>query len=357
MATIETTVTRTANGLVIEGTPLTDILEGQGGDDFLYGFEGADRLTGNGGDDTLDGGAALDWMEGGAGDDTYVVDVGPSGGPILFASAGTPEPLASTSASAGAVDSDAPVSSPPVAGSSGGAASPAAASYGLYGALPSVPSGDVIVEADGSAGGRDTVEQRTPLHVMWDGVEDLRMAPEAYDARGNGLGNAMSGNVNTNFLLGGGGGDAIFGDQGDDHLEGGAGDDVVVGGGGIDFVWGGPGGDTFRFDRVEETVYSPGLPFDPLLPERDGDRIMDFRSADGDRIDLGRIDANADAAGEQAFAWRGDGAFTGAGQIRTEADPTGTRTVVQLNTDADGDPEGIIVLIGRVAPTAGDFVL
>ncbi len=47
------------------------------------------------------------------------------------------------------------------------------------------------------------------------------------------------------------------------------------------------------------------------------DHIMDFSSAEGDKISLSRIDANSIAAGNQAFTYIGAGAFTGvAGQLK-----------------------------------------
>ena len=64
--------------------------------------------------------------------------------------------------------------------------------------------------------------------------------------------------------------DSLWGDAGDDDLFGGKGDDVLAGGQGADAMRGGSGADTFRL----------------RFGEIDGDRILGFRSADGDRLQL-----------------------------------------------------------------------
>jgi Ca2+-binding RTX toxin-like protein len=63
---------------------------------------------------------------------------------------------------------------------------------------------------------------------------------------------------------------------GNDRIDGGAGNDVIVGGGGHDILIGGPGADHF--------VFAPGSGVDDIL---------DFSSAEGDRIDLSGYGAAA----------------------------------------------------------------
>jgi len=58
----------------IYGTDLNDSLNGGGGNDTIYGGGGYDYLTGGNGNDVLDGGGSFDDMTGGLGDDTYYVD-------------------------------------------------------------------------------------------------------------------------------------------------------------------------------------------------------------------------------------------------------------------------------------------
>jgi len=57
------------SGLVLTGTPDSDVLIGEGGDDSISGLDGADRLLGNGGSDTIHGGDGNDTLNGGDGDD------------------------------------------------------------------------------------------------------------------------------------------------------------------------------------------------------------------------------------------------------------------------------------------------
>lgn len=61
-------------GLVLNGTSGTDLLDGGVGNDTLKGFAGNDILNGNLGNDLLNGGAGIDTMSGGTGDDIYVVN-------------------------------------------------------------------------------------------------------------------------------------------------------------------------------------------------------------------------------------------------------------------------------------------
>jgi serralysin len=103
-----------------------------------------------------------------------------------------------------------------------------------------------------------------------------------------------------------GGTDRLHGYGGNDTLWGDANDDILWGDDGADMLSGGTGADTFAFLSVAETT--------------DGvfhDHIIDFSSAQGDRINLVGIDANYTVAGNQAFTYIGATAFTGvAGQLR-----------------------------------------
>jgi Ca2+-binding RTX toxin-like protein len=86
-------------------------------------------------------------------------------------------------------------------------------------------------------------------------------------------------------LYGNDGDDVLYGDGaimaagvagGDDRIDGGAGNDVLIGGGGHDILIGGAGADHF--------VFAPGS---------GKDDILDFSSAQGDRIDLSGFGAAA----------------------------------------------------------------
>lgn len=84
---------------------------------------------------------------------------------------------------------------------------------------------------------------------------------------------------------------------------------------------------------------------------------MDFSRAQGDRINLQQIDANAvGGAANDAFSFIGAGAFTCvAGQLRAVV--VGNETRVSGDTNGDGVADFLIRIDGVQNLTAGDFVL
>ncbi|HEX8379571.1 MAG TPA: M10 family metallopeptidase C-terminal domain-containing protein, partial [Allosphingosinicella sp.] len=110
---------------------------------------------------------------------------------------------------------------------------------------------------------------------------------------------------------------------------------------------GGAGNDVFRYNSVAESNST----------ERDG--IQDFNS--GDLIDLSRIDANTLVAGDQAFNFVGNAAFSGtAGELRFENISLGGPVwMVQGDTNGDGvsDFEVVLVINPPDPITSSDFIL
>jgi len=97
----------------------------------------------------------------------------------------------------------------------------------------------------------------------------------------------------------------LLGSPFDDRLTGNSGANAIEGGAGKDIVTGGAGADTFVFARIADTAVGANR-----------DVIMDFQSG-VDRIDLWRIDANINVAGDQAFTFIGASSFSGVpGQLR-----------------------------------------
>jgi hypothetical protein len=106
------------------------------------------------------------------------------------------------------------------------------------------------------------------------------------------------------------------------------------------------GADRFVWNFAEET----GITIPTM------DVISDFNFAEGDRIDLSAVDANTYAAGNQAFTFIGQAAFTGTpGEINYYY--SGGNTIIQLQTGMDPDIEGGIVLSGIHTPDASWFNL
>ena len=145
-----------------------------------------------------------------------------------------------------------------------------------------------------------------------------------------------------NDLVGGGiGNDSVFGGMGNDRLFGGDNDDVVFGSSGRDLLTGGDGRDLFVFNAGDTAVRAPDL-------------ITDFDA--GDRIGLATIDANENAAGDQAFTFIGAQAFSGAaGELRAVTANGFTR--VDADTDGNGFSDFRVVLGNGAQVTADDFVL
>ena len=145
-------------------------------------------------------------------------------------------------------------------------------------------------------------------------------------------------------------GDRLFGVEGvegselNDRISGNAAANRLIGNTGADLLSGAGGADRFVYF---DTSNSTGT---------NGDSILDFSRAQGDRIDLAGIDANQLSSGNQAFRFIGAGEFTGVGQLRFLRGDGGT--VIQANTtDAHPGAELVIVLEGLLNLQAGDFVL
>jgi Ca2+-binding RTX toxin-like protein len=148
-------------------------------------------------------------------------------------------------------------------------------------------------------------------------------------------------------INGGAGNDTLIGGQGADQLFGGDGNDVLIGGAGVDHLSGGAGEDTFVFTGASLAALDTGV-------GANRDVIQDFSA---DVIDLHQIDANVNAAGDQAFSFIGTNAFTAAGQVRFFADGAGN-TIVEGNVDNDLHADFQVELHAFAAQLqAGHFVL
>ncbi|WP_424985604.1 calcium-binding protein [Microbulbifer sp. S227A] len=213
--------------------------------------------------------------------------------------------------------------------------------------------GDVHEIVAGMMGGglNGTLADPTPIHdhiwaeahdVTGTGVRDRYAGTTFGDTvRGGGGKDVLSGKGGGDTILGQGGADLLHGGAGGDTLSGGNGADRIVGGTGKDTQTGGKGGDTFVFSKLSHIK---------------NDRITDFGTGQGDRIELAGIDARADVGGNQAFMLIGDAAFSGqAGELRVWSN--GQSTFVGGDTDGDGARDFRIELYGVHDLSADDFIL
>ena len=303
----------------------------------------ANRITGGIGTDTLDGGAGADTLAGGAGNDVYLVDdagdtVAEGAGQgtdrvetvlSAYSLAADVEDLAYTGTGAFSGTGNA-LANAVTGGSGGDTLDGGGGADTLAGGLGDDiyrvdDSGDVVTEAAGE--GADRVETTLSAYSLGTDVEDL-----AYTGTGafSGTGNALA-----NRLAAGSGADTLDGGSGADTLDGGAGADTLTGGSGADL---------FRVTAAADSASATP------------DVVTDFVAADGDRLDLSAIDARADLAGDDAFAWLDTGAFTGtAGELRWEL--VGSDVHVLADLDGDQAADLTVVLTGTAALAAADLVL
>jgi Ca2+-binding RTX toxin-like protein len=143
-------------------------------------------------------------------------------------------------------------------------------------------------------------------------------------------------------MYGGNGNDFLVGSTSFDVLYGEKGDDTLIGFLGADLLYGGEGSDRFIFNTLD------------LL-----DRVMDFERGT-DKIDVSDLDANTAVAGNQAFTFIGDAAFSGAaGELRAYA---GANNSYFIAGDVNGDRTADIMVqvditLSGTQLTASDMLL
>jgi Ca2+-binding RTX toxin-like protein len=194
-------------------------------------------------------------------------------------------------------------------------------------------SGDKVIEEAGQ--GADTVKSSVNFSLGAE-VESLMLTGTAsISGAGNGAVNWLGGNDANNSL---------YGAEGNDTLEGKGGNDTLVGGLGADKVTGGAGADKFAFASLaESTAAAAGR-----------DTITDFSHANGDLIDLGKVDANGTDAGDGAF--RLVAAFDGSHGALTIA-AQGSQWLVSGDVNGDKVADFAILVASSSALIAADFVM
>ena len=162
---------------------------------------------------------------------------------------------------------------------------------------------------------RESVDGSRHFTLKLDGPVDIEELlsggfSEPLVFRGNSFDNVMEGDRTADRLFGNDGADELIGARGNDKLDGGAGRDDLAGGRGRDTLLGGLGKDLLA-GGAQADVFAFHSARD-AGEDAKADVLSDF-AAGVDRIDLRRIDADAASDADDAFAFIGDAAFSGAG--------------------------------------------
>jgi Ca2+-binding RTX toxin-like protein len=194
-------------------------------------------------------------------------------------------------------------------------------------------------------GGNDYISAGDANDTVTGGPQqDILLGDEGDDDLDGGTQNdIVFGGTMNDTVKGGDGADELYGQEGQDSINGGEDVDRINGGLDKDVLTGGPDNDRFIFTNTEDSTLT------------EFDEITDFDP--GDRIDLSTIDANASAAGNQAFN----------GTIIVGAGPPVTLAVGRLyydttnqdlygNATVDQDPD-FRIHVGVATLVAADIIL
>jgi len=384
-------------GMLIDlsGTSLVGLerVSGGGGQDTIIGTAGDDRLSGGGGQDSVSAGAGndlifatlsgADSLDGGNGADTIVATEAQTAiqlGSITGVEAITSDGLAGVSiiGTSGADSFDFSVvtlSGITLIDTGEGADTlkGSAAADGLEGGdgndsvhghdgndnvlggtgndtLDGGAGDDTLIGSDGDdvfkgGAGNDRLDGGV-------GVDTLDMSSVSGVTVDLGLGLAFQGSfsqvvIGVEKVIGGSGADLLIGNNLPNTLMGGAGNDTLqAGGGGADLLLGGTGADRFVYTSISDA---------PVFGIIGG--IQDFSRAASDKISLVGIDADVTSAGDQAFSFIGQAAFSNvAGQLRYDAIG---QMLVLGDVDGDGEPDFAFWVYGAslTSMQASDFLL
>ncbi|MNZ92304.1 Poly(beta-D-mannuronate) C5 epimerase 6 [compost metagenome] len=152
----------------------------------------------------------------------------------------------------------------------------------------------------------------------------------------------LTGSNYNDRLTGNTAGNTLSGGAGNDILNGGAGNDLLIGGLGADRLTGGTGADRFDFNVLSEMGVGALR-----------DVIVDFKTAEGDKVELSTLDANTLTAANEAFSFIGANAFgsNATGQLRF------VNSILYGSTDADSAAEFEVQLLGATSLSALDLVV
>ena len=255
------TVTGTGSADFLSTSQTGDVVDAQGGDDFVFGGAGDDGISGGTGNDKIFAAGGDDIVIGGTGDDLVL---GGAGDDLIF----------------GQGDNDTLVGEAGNDTLNGGAGNDGllgdAGNDILYGEtgddwLIGGTGDDTLYGDDGN----DTMIGGADNDTMYGGNNNDEMMGDSGD-------DIMNGEAGADVLNGGTGADVMDGGSGDDHLMGGDGADIISGGSDDDTVYGGDGNDTLNGDGGTDTLIGGGGA--DTINGGTGDDILHGHGLDADTI-------------------------------------------------------------------------
>jgi hypothetical protein len=322
----------------IRGSSGADLLMGGIGNDFLFSEATGNTVLGGDGDDQMFVEAGAGSMQGGAGNDfltptsSFENDsmAGDGGNDTIFGGVGDDSILGGddNDSLTGGFDNDT------VFGGDGN---------------DTISGGDGVNQLNGG-NGNDTFDDIDggDLVTAGTGVDHVRsLIGWTLDTDEENLtllgGATINGNGNTgaNVIFGNDGANVLSGLGGNDTVNGGFGNDTLIGGFGKDLNTGSGGLDHIKFNALGES----GVTFATR------DAINTF--AHGDKIDLSAIDANTNAAGNQAFTFSASQTLTGLSGLLI-AQQVATNSFLVL-ADVNGDANADFSLNVYTSPGFGAF--
>jgi Ca2+-binding RTX toxin-like protein len=157
---------------------------------------------------------------------------------------------------------------------------------------------------------------------------------------GPALNDVINGLGGNDTITGLAGNDTLNGGIGNDILDGGVGNDDLIGDAGADRMTGGLGSDIFRYLAITESGIAAAT----------RDTITDFLVGT-DIINVSAIDANSGVAGNQAFLFINNAAFTALGQARY------ANGILEFNSTGNNNIDMSIALTGNPVITGASLVL
>lgn len=269
----------------LDGGQGADTLDGGTGDDKLLGGDDNDKITGGDGNDTGNGGDGNDTIDGGKGNDAFYAGTDDNGDDSLVGGEGDD----TLGGGEGRDTIDGGVGSNLIFGGddadtitlTSGDDSLEGASTGWAGKGNDSVTGGVKDDTIGGGEGNDTINSGDGNDVIYGG----KTGDETIDAgKGN---DVVYASTDRDTVTAGDGDDTVFGGDGKDSITGGAGADQLWGGADNDTIDGGTGNDTIDSAAGNDSLTGGSGADTFTFKTGDGaDTISDFKTADGDVLDL-----------------------------------------------------------------------